>query len=116
MLMKSLVFWGITPCNPFESQSTQAAPLDACFTPVSCLTYSSILRMRRHVSPKRRLTSNGLHHVMFQKVGLLFLVVCGVWALPLRNVLSGNSGSLNVLLPVEQVGTLQPHGTGVAKM
>jgi hypothetical protein len=44
----------------------QKAPV---FTLVSCLAYSSTLKMEgRHVPPKRRLTFNGLHGVISQSM------------------------------------------------
>jgi hypothetical protein len=39
---------------------------------VSCLAYSSALKMGRYVLPKRRLTLNGLHGVISQKI-ILFI-------------------------------------------
>jgi hypothetical protein len=40
----------------------------ACFLPVSCLAYSSILQMKQQVYPKRRWTSMGLEGPTFRKI------------------------------------------------
>jgi hypothetical protein len=42
--------------------------LAICFMSVSILAYSSTLRWRWHVPPKRRLTFNGVRGVMSQKI------------------------------------------------
>jgi hypothetical protein len=46
------------------------AELATCFAPVSCLTYSSTLKVRRHDLPKRPLIFNGLHRIISQKTEL----------------------------------------------
>jgi hypothetical protein len=39
--------------------------MPSAFTLVSCLAFSSNLKMEENVHPKRRLTFNGLHGVIF---------------------------------------------------
>jgi hypothetical protein len=53
-----------------DFQRTTRALLATCLTLVSCLTYSSTLKRRRHVPPERRLATNGLHGVISQKIEL----------------------------------------------
>jgi hypothetical protein len=87
---KSSVFWDITPCNPFESQMM----LRSNISPPSsgrrinqaknrhesdwflALFIFWPCRWRRHILPKRRLTFNGLHGVISQKVGRIFHNLC----------------------------------------
>jgi hypothetical protein len=52
-IMKSTIFWDITPCSPLNGQ--------LIFRP---------WRWRRYVPPKRRLTLNGLHGVISEKIVL----------------------------------------------
>jgi hypothetical protein len=78
VVMKSSIFWDITPCSPLIFNQRFRG------------TYCLILRpwrWRRYVQPKRRLTFNSLDGVMPQKM-VLFIVmvvanwvwfVCGVW-------------------------------------
>jgi hypothetical protein len=76
--MKNSLFWDITPCSPFRvnrrfggegrqhlqgrrisqgrNQHESRWQVDLCW------------RWRRHVPPKRRLTFNGQHGVIFQKI------------------------------------------------
>jgi hypothetical protein len=51
--------------------------LPACFVLFSCLSYSSTLKMRRHVPPKLRLTSNGLHGVISHEIILSITTAVG---------------------------------------
>jgi hypothetical protein len=46
----------------------------AYFMLVSCLAYSSTLKLERHVPPKRRMTFNGLRGVVSQKAELFWAV------------------------------------------
>jgi hypothetical protein len=47
VVMKSSVFWDITQCNPLKINRCfeGTALLDNCFMLVSCLAYSSALKM-----------------------------------------------------------------------
>jgi hypothetical protein len=85
--MKSSIFWNVTPCNSLKvnirfgrtcnlylqdrrisKPSNKLALLATCFMLVSCLAYSSTLKMEANVLPKRRLTLNGLDGVISEKL------------------------------------------------
>jgi hypothetical protein len=65
VIMKNSVFWDITPCSPLK---------ELCF--LRALRWFLSWRIhwpwtwRPHVHPKRRLTLNGLHGIIFQKTEL----------------------------------------------
>jgi hypothetical protein len=42
---KTSTFWDITPCSPVKLNQRFGGRLDACFMLVSCLAYSSTLKM-----------------------------------------------------------------------
>jgi hypothetical protein len=64
--MKSPIFWDTTPCSPLEA----SALLAASFALVSWLAYSSTMKTGATCSSESRLTFNGLHGVISQKIGL----------------------------------------------
>jgi hypothetical protein len=49
-------------------QDTSKVCIPPAFTMVSCLAYSSIVKMEAIFPPKRRLAFNGLHDIMSQKI------------------------------------------------
>jgi hypothetical protein len=67
--MKSSIFWDITPCSPQSS----------AFHLLSRWFHAGLIllpwRWRWYVPPKRRLTFNGLHGVISQKILLFFEAV-----------------------------------------
>jgi hypothetical protein len=68
--MESPVFWDIRPCSPLKV-NRHFGGTELCLPPASgflFLAYSSTLKMEATVPPKRRLTFNGLHGVIFQKI------------------------------------------------
>jgi hypothetical protein len=73
LTMKSYVFRDITSCSPVKVNrrfgGTHRLYLPPDFMLVSCSAYFSALKMEA-VPPKRRLTLNGLHGVISQKVVL----------------------------------------------
>jgi hypothetical protein len=86
--MISSVVWNITPCIPLKvnrrfggtcrlqlegrkiSQAWKQVTSRAAFTLVSCILYSSTLKMKATYLPKRRLTFNGLYSAISQKMKL----------------------------------------------
>jgi hypothetical protein len=92
LVMKSSIFWDITPCillkvnrrfdatcslhrqsqgtSRVRNQSELKQSLLTAFTLASCTAYSSTLKMERHVPPKLRLTFNELHGVISQRTEL----------------------------------------------
>jgi hypothetical protein len=72
--MKSAIFWDITPCSPFQSQPTSRRnmpPPSSGSKKISRARNQRIFRpwrWRRYVPQKRRLTLNGLHGVISQKM------------------------------------------------
>jgi hypothetical protein len=79
------IFWDITPCSPFENQPTFRSNMSSPSSgsksnPNSYLLSRWLLAWfilrpagwRRNVPPKRRLTFNGLHGVISQKIELSF--------------------------------------------
>jgi hypothetical protein len=60
VVIKSTIFWGITPCSPLKVNRRFGG------------TYRLHLQSRRtrwkRYSPKRRMTFNGLHGVISQKI------------------------------------------------
>jgi hypothetical protein len=68
VIMKSSVVWDITPCSPLKADGKQCLP--SALTLVSCSAYFSSLKMEAICSSKRRLTFNGLHGVISQKIVL----------------------------------------------
>jgi hypothetical protein len=77
VVMKSVVFWDMTPCSLLCS-SRLARWFDRCLTPAYLLKlFLQPWRWRRYVSPKRLLQLNRLHGVTSQKMILfinLFLI------------------------------------------
>jgi hypothetical protein len=72
VVIKSSVFWDITPCNPLKVSRAVAT---TCVMLFSCLVYSSSLNWRRYVHPKRRLTCSGLYSDISQKTERFTLCV-----------------------------------------
>jgi hypothetical protein len=72
-LKTTTVFWDITRCSPFKVSrrfgGTYRLHLLA-FTLVFCSLILRPWRWRRYIPPKRRLTFNGLHCIISQKIGL----------------------------------------------
>jgi hypothetical protein len=81
--MKSTIYWNITLCSLLKVQSTFRRYLSppssgsknkiskkSAWKHVTRLAYSSTWRRRRYVPPKRLLTFNGLHVVIFHKIVL----------------------------------------------
>jgi hypothetical protein len=86
--MKSTIFWDITPYSPLKvnrrfggtwhpSSGSKKKPSkkqrgnhSSTFPLVPCSAYSSTLKMEAICSPKRRLTFNGQHGVISQKIVL----------------------------------------------
>jgi hypothetical protein len=67
VIMKSTVFWDITPCSPLSVKWHPAYRLlSRWFLARLILPW----RWSRYVPPKRRLTMNGLHGVISQKIEL----------------------------------------------
>jgi hypothetical protein len=62
--MKSSMFWDITQHSPMKVNRLFSRTL------LCCLIYSRPWRWRRHIPPKRRLTFNGLHGIVSQKIEL----------------------------------------------
>jgi hypothetical protein len=109
VVMKSSIFWDKLPCGPFEINrlfggtcrlNLQGRGISsACGTQLACYLLSrcfpvchilrTLWRRRRHVTPKRLLTFNGLHGIISQKIeqfilnnedtgSFTFLVLCAV--------------------------------------
>jgi hypothetical protein len=70
MVMKSSIFWDMTPCSPLK--------VKLCSVPASrwFLTWFILRpwRWKRHVLPKRRFTFKGLHCVISHKIEELFKI------------------------------------------
>jgi hypothetical protein len=64
---KTMVQVGFERLTAVKMRPCRVALLAVCFMPVSCLAYSSTLKMEGHIPPKHFLTFNGLHGVVFQK-------------------------------------------------
>jgi hypothetical protein len=82
VVMKSTIFWDITPCSPlninrrFGGTYCLQPLLATCFHAGFLLSlFFSAWRWRRYVPPKLRLTLNGLHGVIFQKLVFFNLVM-----------------------------------------
>jgi hypothetical protein len=94
-VLKSTVLWDVTSCSPLKvnrrfgriyrlhlqgrisrarTQRERFFCLPPAFTLVSGSAYYSTLKMRRYVSPKRRLTFNGLHDVI-SRMGVLLTFI-----------------------------------------
>jgi hypothetical protein len=65
-VMKSTVFWDITPCSPLKVNR-----LAICYHVGILARLIQPWRWRRYFSLKRRFTFNGLHSVISQKIVLL---------------------------------------------
>jgi hypothetical protein len=84
VVTKTSAFWDIIPLKVnwrfggtrLHFQGRNFALLTTCFLLVYFLAYSWILKWRWNVPPKRRLTFNGLHRIISQKVVLLISVCC----------------------------------------
>jgi hypothetical protein len=74
VVMKSSIFWDITSCSPFKANRRFGGKCRLCFLSVWCWLLAWPIfkpwRWRRHVPPKRRLTFNGLHGIIFKKMEL----------------------------------------------
>jgi hypothetical protein len=76
VVMKSSIFWDITPCSSSKINRRYRricllhllSLLATCFTLVSCLAYSWTLKMEVIVPPKCRLTFNELHGVISRNI------------------------------------------------
>jgi hypothetical protein len=63
VVMKGSVFKDLIPCSPLKANRLSQALLGTCFALISCLAYSSALKMMRHVTPKRRSNFNELYDI-----------------------------------------------------
>jgi hypothetical protein len=78
--LKSTIFWNITPCSPLSVSEKHIASIfrvEEIKSPSTCFHAGFLLnlfcrpwRWRLYVPPKRLLTFNGLHGVIFQKTVL----------------------------------------------
>jgi hypothetical protein len=78
VVMKSTIFWDITPCSLLSLQSRkQLASKDTCFHAGFLLSiFFQPWRWRPYVPLKRRLTLDGLHGVISQKMVLFLALMC----------------------------------------
>jgi hypothetical protein len=70
VVMKSSVFWDITPCSPLSVNRRWLLSASRCF--IAWLIRRP-WRWRQHVPSKRWLTFNGLHGVISQMIELFLL-------------------------------------------
>jgi hypothetical protein len=89
---KNSVFRDTTPCNPFkvptfqrnlspQSSKSWNKPRNLAnrFILISCLSYASTWRWRRHVPPKRLLTFDGLQVIASQKTEFFITTAVRTW-------------------------------------
>jgi hypothetical protein len=73
-VMRSSIFWDIRPCSPLKvNQSSRSCHLVSRWF-LACLILRT-WRWRRNVPPKRRLTFDGLHGVISQKIELFIYII-----------------------------------------
>jgi hypothetical protein len=78
VVMKSIIFWDMTPCSPFSFNrrfgETYRLHLQGLRNRFSKPASKQVVSWR-YVPPKRLLKLNGLHAVIFQKM-ILFTLLC----------------------------------------
>jgi hypothetical protein len=71
VVMKSTTFWDIKPCSPLKVNRRFGGTNSLQFqVEKKSLARNQLENRWRYVPPKRRLTLNGLHGVIFQKMVL----------------------------------------------
>jgi hypothetical protein len=84
VLLKSSIFWDITPCSPFSINRRFGG---TCRLQGACHLLFRSWTWRRYVPPKRRLTLNGLQGVISQKM-VLFVTTAVRTSNPIKSCLS----------------------------
>jgi hypothetical protein len=102
VVMKNSVFWDITPCSQLKVKAASNS-LSRWFL---ARLIPRPWRWRRHVPPKRRLTFNGLHFVISQKIELFYIYLsCSSFFCDepiLRNLIMLNRASCKVQIVIDR--------------